>query len=61
MDRRVIDEDNAQYVTATRLLQNYLKDDGALVWVAKRGLLPNVWLGWIAAMLYLNGAYDDRL
>lgn len=31
------------------------------VWVAKRKALPDVWLGWIVALLTMNGAHDKML
>lgn len=30
------------------------------MWVAKARALLNVWLGWIAAILNLDGAYDGK-
>lgn len=60
-DKRNIDEGIAWYTSKTRLLQDHLKENCACVWVAKRRELVNVWIAWIAALLNLDVAFDDKL
>lgn len=60
MDKRSIFEGIVWYTLATRLLHDYLKED-ACVWVATKKALLEVWLGWIAVLLNLGGANDEKL
>lgn len=60
-DKRNIDEGTAHCLSTTRLLQSYLEEDGALVLVAKRLVLLDVWIGRIEAALNLQGAHNGRL
>lgn len=59
--KRSIDEGIAWYMSLTRLLLDYLEEDGAHAWAAKRKVLLEVRLGHIAASLRLDGAYNNKL
>lgn len=61
LDKCKIGEDIALLMSTTRPLQDYLKEEGARVWVVKRRSLLDVSLEWIAALLSLNAAYNDKL
>lgn len=43
VDNRNIDEDIAWYTSLTRLLQDFLEENGARMWVEKRRALRDVW------------------
>lgn len=58
--QRRICEGIAQYPSTTRQLQHYLKENSACVWDAMRRSLLDIWLWWIAALLNLETAYDDK-
>lgn len=61
VDKRSIDEGIPRYTSTTSLPQDYLDEDGACVWFAKRRTLLAIRLGCIAAPINLDAAYDVKL
>lgn len=61
MDKRIGNEDIAWYTLTTPMLQKYLAKEGVRVWVAEIRVLLDVLVGWIVALLNLDGAYDYKL
>lgn len=55
-----VDEFIARYTSKMPLLQDNLDEKVPCVCVAKRNALPNVWIGWIAALLNLDAKNDDK-
>lgn len=51
----------ARYSSRTYLLQVYLNEDSALVWAAMRKALHCDQHGLFAALLYIDGAYNEML
>lgn len=61
VDNCCIDNGIAQYTSTTRVVQDCLEGDSARVWDAKQKALLDFWLGWVAAVLSQDVAYDDKL
>lgn len=61
VDKRSLGNGMAWYKSTTLLLQECFEKDSARLWDAKRRVLLEIFLGWIAALLNLGGAYDEML
>lgn len=61
VDKPRIVEGISRYTSPMGRLQDYLEENGAGVWSIKRWALLYVWLVWIAALLNLDGEYEDKL
>lgn len=58
---RRTDELIAQYSSTRRLLQKHFEDNSSRIWFAIRRALLDVYLGWTARLLDLDGTYGDKL
>lgn len=61
VEELIIEEGPARYASPTRLLQDWLQEDGACVCIATRKALLDVWIWRIAALFNLDGAYEAKL
>lgn len=61
VDKRDIDEGIVQYTLAAPLHQNQFNQNESYVSPAEKRTLFDVWFWWIAELLILDGASDDKL